>query len=146
MLRFISNLERRRQPLASRKVFYSRLTRNALLSAAVVAVSLVIGTVGYMYFEDMKVIDGFSNAAMILSGMGPLTPLVTSGGKIFASLYAIASGFLLLGLAGLILAPVFHRILHRFHLEESSDGGEGSDGADRTSRAPPRAPARKKKR
>ena len=61
------------------------------------------------------------NAAMILSGMGPVAPLTTDGGKIFAGLYAIASGLLLFAIAGLMLAPVYHRILHRFHMDESDD-------------------------
>lgn len=118
-MRRLLNYENRRQPVASSAVFYSRVTRNALWSLIVVVLSLLVGSFGYVYFEGMRVIDAFANAAMILSGMGPLNPLVTDGGKIFAALYAIASGFLLLGLAGLMLAPVFHRILHRFHVDES---------------------------
>lgn len=118
-MRRLVAFENRRQPVASQAVFYSRVTRNALWSLIVVVLSVVIGSLGYMYFEGMRVIDAFANAAMILSGMGPLNPLVTDGGKIFAALYAIASGFLLLGLAGLMMAPVFHRILHRFHVDES---------------------------
>ena len=118
-MRRLLSYENRGQPVASPEVFYSRVTRNALWSLAVVVLSLLVGSLGYMYFEGMRMIDAFANAAMILSGMGPLNPLVTDGGKIFAALYAIASGFLLLGLAGLMLAPVFHRILHRFHVDEA---------------------------
>ena len=71
-----------------------------------------------MYFEAMGIIDAFANAAMILSGMGPLTPLLTDGGKIFAGVYALFSGLLIFGVAGLILAPVLHRLLHSFHVED----------------------------
>lgn len=117
-MRRLIHFESRRQPVASNSVFVGRLTRNALWSLGVVLVSLIVGTSGYMYFEGMNIIDAFANAAMILSGMGPLAPLVTNGGKIFAALYAIASGFLLLGLAGLLMLPVFHRVLHRFHVDE----------------------------
>lgn len=130
--------ERRGQPLASNRLFITRLSRNGLWCLAFVALSLVVGSAGYMYFESMSLIDAFSNAAMILSGMGPLTPLFTVGGKIFAALYAIASGFLLLGFASLMLAPVFHRILHRFHVDEQ-------DSADEATPAKP-SPAPKKPR
>ena len=123
-MRRLVAFENRRQPVASPAVFYGRIGRNALWSLVVVVMSLLIGSLGYMYFEGMRAIDAFANAAMILSGMGPLNPLVTDGGKIFAALYAIASGFLLLGLAGLMLAPVFHRVLHRFHVDESDLGEE----------------------
>lgn len=126
-MRRLIHFESRRQPMASKTVFFNRLTRNALWSVGVVAVSLAIGSWGYMYFENMRGIDAFANAAMILSGMGPLNPLLTDGGKIFAALYAIASGFLLIGLAGLIMLPIFHRFLHRFHIADSDD--EESAGA-----------------
>ena len=112
------NYEKRGQPVATPRIFYWRLTRNGFWAAVVVGVSLLVGSLGYMYFEDMTAIDGFANASMILSGMGPLTPLHTWGGKLFASLYAIASGLLLFAVAGLILAPVYHRLLHRFHVDE----------------------------
>jgi len=117
-MRRIFHFESRHQPVATSRHFVSRITRNALLSLVVVAASLLVGTSGYVYFEGMRTIDAFANAAMILSGMGPLNAMVTDGGKLFASFYAIASGFLLLGLASLMLLPVFHRILHRFHADE----------------------------
>eukprot|EP01034_Spumella_vulgaris_P019991 gene19991-25592_t len=79
-----TQFERRGQPLVSNRVFIGRLSRNALWSLVIVVASMVVGTGGYMYFEHMPAIDAFSNAAMILSGMGPLTPLFTTGGKIFA--------------------------------------------------------------
>lgn len=125
-MRRILHYESRRQPVASPSAFAGRLTRNALYSLAFVSVSLLAGTLGYIYFENMRPIDAFANASMILASMGPLTPLMTDGGKIFASLYAIFSGFLLIGISTLMLAPVFHRILHRFHVEDSDDdSGKG---------------------
>ncbi len=120
-MRRILTYESRRQPVASSSVFIGRLTRNGVYSVALVAISLLIGTMGYIYFEDMRTIDAFANASMILASMGPLTPLTTDGGKIFASLYAIFSGFLLIGISTLMLAPVFHRILHRFHVADDGD-------------------------
>ena len=120
-MRRILQFESRRQPVASPTVFLGRLTRNGIYSVALVVISLLVGTLGYIYFENMQVIDAFANASMILASMGPLTPLMTTGGKIFASLYAIFSGFLLIGISTLMLAPVFHRILHRFHVEDGDD-------------------------
>jgi len=117
-MRRLFQYETRKQPVASRNVFVNRLTRNAIYSAAIVAVSLAVGTFGYIYFENMRAVDAFANAAMILASMGPLNPLQTDGGKIFAALYAIFSGFLLIGISTLMLAPIFHRILHRFHVDE----------------------------
>lgn len=117
-MRKLFNYEKRHEPVASREVFVSRMSQNALWAFLTVALSLAVGSAGYGYFEDMPAIDAFTNAAMILSGMGPFSPLHTAGGKLFASLYAIASGLLLFAIAGLLLAPVYHRILHRFHVAD----------------------------
>lgn len=115
--------EHRRQPVASRSTFLRRLSQNGLVAIGVILFSLIIGMVGYHGTENMNWVDAFVNAAMILSGMGPVTTLQTDGGKIFAGLYAIYSGLLIVGIASLILAPVFHRVLHSFHVEDS--GGKG---------------------
>ena len=111
--------EKRGHKLASPEVFSQRLLRNGLLAMAIIAAALAIGMAGYMFFEVMGLIDAFANAAMILSGMGPLTPLLTDGGKIFAGFYALFSGLLIFGVAGLILAPVLHRLLHNFHVDDN---------------------------
>jgi hypothetical protein len=120
-MKHLYHFERRHEPLASPERFSSRLLRNGLWAAGTIAVALAVGMVGYMGFEDMGLIDAFVNAAMILSGMGPLTPLHTDGGKVFAGLYAIVSGLLIFAVAGLILAPVYHRLLHRFHVEDAEE-------------------------
>jgi hypothetical protein len=119
-MRKLFNYEKKHEPVASSRVFLSRLSRNAVWALVVVAASLAIGSAGYMFFEGLSLIDAFTNAAMILSGMGEISPLNTVGGKIFASLYAVASGLLLFAIAGLMLAPVYHRILHRFHVEQDA--------------------------
>ena len=75
---------------------------------------------GYHWLEHMRWIDAFANAAMILSGMGPIDPLKTDGGKLFAGLYAIYSGLAVIIIAGVVFAPVVHRFLHRFHLDLDS--------------------------
>ena len=85
----------------------------------VIALALGIGMVGYRTFEGMSWVDAFVNAAMILSGMGPVSSLQTNGGKIFAGCYALFSGLAFIAILGIIFAPVFHRFLHRFHVEEA---------------------------
>jgi hypothetical protein len=113
--------EHKREPMASRRHFLSRLGLNAAVALAVIVVSLAIGIAGYMGFEGMSFVDALLNASMILSTMGPVSVLKTNAGKIFASIYAIASGLLLFALAGLILAPVYHRMMHGLHLEEEDE-------------------------
>lgn len=89
---------------------------------ALTIVGLTIGMAGYAEFEDMSIANSYVNAAMILSGMGPLGELKTTAGKIFAGSYAIFSGLVIVIATGFVLAPIFHRILHRFHVET---GGKG---------------------
>ena len=84
-------------------------------------VGLVIGIVGYAYFEGMSVVDAYVNAAMILSGMGPVGELKTTAGKVFAGTYAIFSGLVVIIATGFLLAPIFHRVLHRFHVETTRE-------------------------
>ena len=83
----------------------------------IISVSLLLGMAGYHYLEGMRWLDAFVNAAMILSGMGPVGPLQTSAGKLFAGFYALYSGLALITSSGVMFAPVFHRFLHKFHLE-----------------------------
>jgi hypothetical protein len=89
----------------------------------VVAASLAIGMVGYHGFEHLSWLDAFVNAAMLLGGMGPLTTLQTDAGKLFAGFYALYCGLVVIAVAGIVLAPVAHRVLHRFHLEERGEQG-----------------------
>ena len=109
--------EHHTNPLLPRPVFYRRMARTFLLGSAVLAVGLGIGMMGYHFFDQLSWLDAFVNAAMILSGMGPVAPLATSAGKLFAGCYALFSGLLFLSVAGFIMAPIAHRLLHKFHLE-----------------------------
>jgi hypothetical protein len=109
--------ERRTQPLLSRRVFYRRVSRSACLGAAIILGSLLIGMAGYHYFERLPWLDAFTNASMILSGMGPLAPIQTTAGKLFAGCYALFSGIAFISSIGVVFAPIYHRFLHKFHLE-----------------------------
>jgi hypothetical protein len=110
--------ERRNQPVAPRAVFAVRLARNFIAGGLLISASLCAGALGYHGFEHLPWIDAFLNAAMILGGMGPIALLVTNAGKLFATAYALYCGLVLIAAAGLVLAPVVHRLLHRFHMEK----------------------------
>ena len=101
----------------SRGRFARRMALAVGLWFVLTLVGLAIGMAGYAYFEGMSFADAYVNAAMILSGMGPVSELKTSAGKIFAGSYAILSGLIIILAASFILAPIFHRVLHRFHVE-----------------------------
>ncbi len=88
---------------------------------ALTAFGLSIGIAGYAGFEGMSLTDAFLNAAMILSGMGPAAELKTEAGKVFAGFYAIFSGLIIVIATGFVLAPIFHRVLHSFHVEQRGD-------------------------
>ena len=116
--------ETRRQRLATPEVYRRRLARAGTLGFTMIAVSLAIGIAGYHWLESLDWLDAFLDASMILSGMGPVHPPQTSAGKLFAGVYALYSGLAVLAIAAVVFAPVIHRILHRFHIEE---GGKGKD-------------------
>jgi hypothetical protein len=133
--------EHRREKLLPRREFLKRLAMHAILVLVVGSVSLFIGVAGYHWLEGLPWLDAFLNAAMILGGMGPVNPLVTPAGKLFAGLYALYSGLVLLVMAGVLLAPVVHRLLHRFHLDVAEDAEGAPDPAGRADHRP--APDRK---
>ena len=109
--------EHRKKPLVSRAVFLRRMGLSLLLGLAVLAPVLVLGMVGYHFLEHLSWLDAFVSAAMILSGMGPVDPLQTPEGKFFAGCYALFSGLVFISVSGILLAPIAHRVLHKFHLE-----------------------------
>ena len=110
--------EQRHEHLLPVREFVRRWLRHAGLASVVIFGSLLIGVCGYVWLEGLSWVDGFLNAAMILGGMGPVATIQTTGGKIFAGLYALYSGLVFLVAAGILLAPLFHRVMHRFHLGE----------------------------
>ena len=116
--------EHRSSPLLPWPAFRARLARASTLGLCLIAISLVMGMLGYRYIAGQSWEDSFLNAAMILSGMGPVGELKTAGAKVFAGFYALYSGLALITIAGIILSPVIHRFLHKFHLESSKKSGE----------------------
>lgn len=107
--------ESRKQSPLPRALFARRVGLHFSIAAALLSGSLAIGMAGYMYFESLAWRDAFLNAAMLLGGMGPVDAPQTNGGKIFAGLYALYAGLLILVTAGVVLSPVLHRLLHKFH-------------------------------
>jgi hypothetical protein len=100
--------------LAPLRIFIRRVICNLIIGFAIIVFSLAIGMFGYSHFEGMNFVDAYENAAMILSGMGPVDTIVTTGGRIFAGTYALFSGVVFLVVIAVIMAPVFHRFIHRF--------------------------------
>ena len=108
--------EARKDPVISTQSFFIRVVRSIIVGLLCIIIALGIGMAGYHFFEKMSWIDAFANAAMILSGMGPLAPLDTVSGKLFAGFYALFSGLAFIMIVGLIFAPIIHRFFHKFYL------------------------------
>jgi hypothetical protein len=111
--------EHRSSPLLPRKAFIRRMRRSILISTGIAAVTLAVGMCGYRFLENMPWPDAFANSSMILAGMGPLGNLNTNGGKIFAGCYALFCGLIFVTIITILIAPLFHRALHKFHCETS---------------------------
>ncbi|HXU28873.1 MAG TPA: hypothetical protein VN698_16705 [Bacteroidia bacterium] len=107
--------EKHNEPLAPISVFLKRLGRNIIFGWILVAVALGIGMLGYHIFANLSWVDAFVNAAMILSGMGPINPLLSDAAKIFAGFYALFSGLVFIMVMGIVFSPIVHRWLHKFH-------------------------------
>src|ERR1700732_4781451 len=101
----VTQFERRGQPVASRRKFVRRMLIAIGLWTGLTIVGLAVGIAGYAFFEGMSFVDAFVNAAMILGGMGPVGELKTTAGKIFAGIYALLSGLIIIIATGFVLAP-----------------------------------------
>lgn len=117
----VTRFEHRRQPVIPVGRFAARLGRAILIYLGLAVVGMAIGMAGYAATEGMGATDAFVNAAMILSGMGPVSELKTQAGKIFAGFYALFSGLFVVIATSFVLAPVLHRVLHSFHVEKGAD-------------------------
>ena len=113
-----TRFEHRSQPLAPRHVFFGRLAASLLFALVLIGVALAIGMVGYVQTEHLAWLDAFLNAAMLLGGMGEVDPLHTDAGKLFAGIYALFCGLLIVVTTGVVIAPILHRVLHALHVED----------------------------
>jgi hypothetical protein len=113
--------ERRSHRPIPTAMFAQRMANHGLTAAVLIAGSLLLGMAGYAYFEHLAWRDAFLNAAMLLGGMGPVDPPKSDGGKVFAGLYALYAGLVFLVVAGLLLAPFVHRLLHKFHWDADKE-------------------------
>jgi hypothetical protein len=118
--------ERKTEKLLPWPLFVRRMGFSFLLTVGVVATALAIGIFGYHYIVRLAWIDAVLNASMILTGMGPVATMTDTPSKLFASAYALFSGTAFLSAVGIVLSPIFHRVLHKFHLDDD-DGPEDSE-------------------
>ena len=116
--------ERKTDELLSRADFLRRMVRSLALCGGVIAFSLGFGSAGYHVFGGLDWLDALLNASMILTGMGPVDPMKSAAGKLFATVYALYSGIAFLTIMAVLIAPVVHRMLHSFHLQDKDDGKE----------------------
>jgi hypothetical protein len=113
--------EHRTEPLLTRVEFALRVASHFGYSILAIAIALGAGVVGYHLLAGLGWVDSLLNASMILGGMGPVDPLSTSAAKVFASLYALFSGLVFIGILGLLLAPFIHRVMHKLHMDYEDD-------------------------
>jgi len=116
--------EKKHHALAPTSVYVKRLLFSALIAFIFLGISLFLGILGYHFLGKLEWIDSLVNASMILGGMGPVDPITTRSGKIFASIYSIYSGVSFLTAFSILIAPSLHRLLHKFHLDDT-DGNKG---------------------
>lgn len=115
------NLERRTEKIAPVNLFMARMLVSLGLALGLVLFSLALGMAGYHWIAGLSWIDSFLEAAMILGGEGPIAVSMTGGAKVFAGLYAMYCGLLLIALIGILLTPVAHRMMHSFHIDKTED-------------------------
>lgn len=113
--------ENKYEPLAHKRVFFSRLGRMAVIAGLATVVCLLLGIAGYHYIAHLAWIDSLHNASMILSGMGPVANIDNDAGKYFSSFYALFSGVAFITNVGIFLSPAIHRFLHKIHLEKKEN-------------------------
>jgi hypothetical protein len=119
--------EHKSESLLPRSAFYARMARCGAVVAGIIVFSLFLGSAGYHYFGSLPWIDALLNASMILTGMGPVDPLKTASAKLFATFYSLYSGVAFLTMMAVLVAPLLHRFLHKFHLDVTEDDQEDQE-------------------
>ena len=114
-------LERKNQKVATLSHFIVRLVKYGFFALLLIAVSVLIGMLGYMYFGNLNWVDSFHMTCMILTGMGPVTEMKTNDAKLFSSFYALYSGVAFLSITAVFFAPIIHRLLHILHVEDDDN-------------------------
>jgi hypothetical protein len=132
--------EHRSEPLLPLPAFRRRIIRHAAYAVCLLLGSLALGTFGYWYFGGLAPIDALLNAAMLLGGMGPVGEIPYTSGKLFATFFALYAGLAFLGIATLLVTPIFHRVVHKFHLEEQHRREGRPRAGRRQSHKPPTPP------
>jgi hypothetical protein len=110
--------ESKKHPPLGRIHFARRLLNHLAVALALIIISLIAGMIGYVIFEHLSLSDAFLNASMLLGGMGPVNPPLTTAGKLFAGIYALYAGLVFIVTAALIFTPILHRVIHKFHWDE----------------------------
>lgn len=115
--------EHRTAPLLSRHAFRRRLIRHAAYALLLLLSSMILGVIGFSSLAQQSLVDAILNSGMLLGGMGPVGEIRSTPGKLFATFYALYAGLAFLGIGTIVIAPIFHRLLHTFHLEEQERKG-----------------------
>jgi hypothetical protein len=114
------------RPLTARKIhrqtFWQRMLIHSAISFGLLGASLLVGILGYQHYEHLPWRDAFLNAAMLIGGMGPVKTDLSQSGKIFAGLYALYSGLVVIAVTGLLLGPGVHHLMHHVHWDDTQEG------------------------
>jgi hypothetical protein len=120
--------EKKTERILPAHLFARRMVYFVLLWLSLMAVALGVGVAGYYWIADLTLVEAILNASMILTGMGPVSALSSTAARLFASAYAIFSGLVFVSLMGIFLAPIAHRMLHRFHIDGSDEETQATRG------------------
>jgi hypothetical protein len=112
------SFERRHDQLAPVSIYVQRIAASLAIGIGLMTLALAFGIAGYHLIAGFNFVDSLLEASMILGGMGPVREMPNDTAKIFASIYALFSGVVFIALMGIILSPVAHRVLHKFHVDE----------------------------
>ena len=113
--------ERRKDKLAPVSIYVQRIAASLAIAIGLMLFALAVGVVGYHLIAGFNFVDSLLEASMILGGMGPVRELPNDASKMFASIYALFSGVIFIALMGIILSPVAHRVMHKFHIDETDE-------------------------